>query len=165
LHAYRSGDLLARIVSDIETLENFYVRAVIPPLAAALVTGLACALLGSFDLRLGLALLVFLALTGIALPLYTRRLSRLPSRELVHARAELTAGLVDQIQGLADLLAFGQENSQLERLARLNQESERAQERLAWIRGLGDGLAALFYRSMRIGCALPGNPIGQQQPD
>ena len=144
LHAYRSGDLLARIVSDIETLENFYVRAVIPPLAAALVTGLACALLGSFDLRLGLALLVFLALTGIALPLYTRRLSRLPSRELVHARAELTAGLVDQIQGLADLLAFGQEYSQLERLARLNQESERAQERLAWIRGLGDGLAALF---------------------
>jgi len=42
------------------------------------------------------------------------------------------------------LLAFGQENIQLDRLAQMNQESEQAQERLAWIRGLGDGLAALF---------------------
>ena len=38
LQAYRSGDLLARIVGDIETLENFYVRVVVPPLSAALVT-------------------------------------------------------------------------------------------------------------------------------
>lgn len=144
LQAYRSGDLLARIVSDIETLENFYVRAIIPPLAAALVAGLTFALLGCFDFRLGLVLLVFLALTGIALPMCTRQLSRLPSQELVQARAELTAGLVDQIQGLADLLAFNQENQQMAQLSYLNQESERAQERLAWIRGLGDGMAALF---------------------
>jgi ATP-binding cassette subfamily C protein CydC len=144
LLAYRSGDLLARIVSDIETLENFYVRAIIPPLAAALVTGLAFVLLGSFDFQLGLALLVFLVLTGVALPFYTRQLSRIPSQELVQARAELTAGLVDQIQGLADLLAFGQENQQKVQMKRLNQASERAQERLARIRGMGDGLAALF---------------------
>jgi ATP-binding cassette subfamily C protein CydC len=144
LQSFRSGDLLARIVSDIETLENFYVRAIIPPLAAVLVTGLACAILGSFDLRLGLVLFLFLALTGIALPLLSRRISRLPSRELVSARAELSAGMVDQIQGLADLLAYGQENIQLEWMRSLNQENERVQERLAWIRGLGDGLAALF---------------------
>ena len=34
----RSGDLLARIVADIETLEDFYVRVIVPPVVAALVT-------------------------------------------------------------------------------------------------------------------------------
>jgi thiol reductant ABC exporter CydC subunit len=144
LQTIRSGDLLARIVSDIETLENFYVRAVIPPLAAALVTGLVCVLLGYFDLRLALVLFVFLALTGVALPFTNGWLSRKPAQELVHARAELNAGLVDQIQGLSDLLAYNQDAAQLEWLAQSNQQLVRMQERLAWIRGLGDGLAALF---------------------
>ncbi len=34
LMQYRSGDLLSRIVADVETLENFYVRVVAPPLVA-----------------------------------------------------------------------------------------------------------------------------------
>ena len=44
-----SGDLLARIVADIETLEDFYVRVVVPPVVAGLVTLFAGLLLGAFD--------------------------------------------------------------------------------------------------------------------
>lgn len=144
LQTMRSGDLLTRIISDIETLENFYVRAVIPPLAAALVTGLACAFLGIFDLRLCLVLLVFMVLTGVALPLASGKFSQLPAQEMVHARAELNAGLVDQIQGLADLVAYNQESAQIDWLRRTNKDLVHAQERLAWIRGFGDGMAAFF---------------------
>lgn len=144
LQKYRSGDLLARIVADIETLENFYVRVVVPPLAAALVTALACTILGSFDIWLGLALLFFLALTGIVLPLLSRRLSQTPAVELAAARADLNAVLVDEIQGAADLIAYGQEEEHLLRVTRLDRALARAQERLAVIRGLGDGLTALL---------------------
>ena len=42
LQDYHSGDLLTRIGADIETLDQFYVRVVAPPLAAALVTALSC---------------------------------------------------------------------------------------------------------------------------
>ncbi len=38
LMGFRSGDLLARIVADVESLENFYVRGIAPPLVAILVT-------------------------------------------------------------------------------------------------------------------------------
>jgi ATP-binding cassette subfamily C protein CydC len=144
LQAYRSGDLLARIVADIETLENFYVRVIVPPFAAALVTLLACAILGSFDPRLALALLVFLLLTGVGLPLASRWLSRQPAAELVATRAELNATLVDQVQGLPELLAYDLQQEHLLRAARLGQELGRLQERLAMVRGLGNGLAALF---------------------
>jgi ATP-binding cassette subfamily C protein CydC len=144
LAQYRSGDLLARIVADIETLENFYLRVVIPPLAAALVTLLACLLLGSFDVWLGVTLLVFMLLTGVALPLASRYLSRQPAAEAIALRAELNATLVDDIQGIADLLAYGQEEVYQARTLRLSQQLHRAQQRLAMVRGLGNGLAALF---------------------
>ena len=141
---YRSGDLLTRTVADIETLENFYLRVVIPPLAAALVTLLACLLLGSFDGRLGVALLLFILLTGVALPWLSRRLSRQPAVAAIGLRAELNAALVDDIQGIADLLAYGQEDAYQARALRLGAELNRVQERLATVRGLGNGLAALF---------------------
>jgi ATP-binding cassette, subfamily C, bacterial CydC len=144
LQQYRSGDLLTRIVADIETLENFYVRVVVPPLAAALVTVLACAILGIFDIWLGVALFIFLALTGVGLPLLSSKLSRLPAAVLTTARAELNAALVDEIQGAADLIAFGQELNQTARIERLQRTLTQAQERLALGRGLCDGLAALF---------------------
>ncbi|MEZ4517946.1 MAG: ABC transporter transmembrane domain-containing protein [Chloroflexota bacterium] len=47
LQHHRTGDLQARIVNDIETLENFYVRVVVPPVVAVLVTLLASIILGS----------------------------------------------------------------------------------------------------------------------
>ena len=144
LQTVRSGDLLARIGADIETLENFYIRVIVPPLVAVLVTGLACAILGYFDVILAVALLVFLLLTGVALPLVSRWLSQQPASEAILARAELNATLVDQIQGMADMLAYGQETMFHERTMRLNDQLNQLQERLAVIRGMGNGLAALF---------------------
>ncbi|HEX2513513.1 MAG TPA: thiol reductant ABC exporter subunit CydC, partial [Chloroflexota bacterium] len=110
LRAHRSGDLLARIGADVETLDGFFVRGVAPPLTAAVVAVLAALLLGRFDPALGLTALAFLVLAGAALPLVTRRLARAPARRLIATRARLHAGLADDLQGLAELLAFGQED-------------------------------------------------------
>ena len=57
LTTLRSGDLLARIGADVETLEDFYVRVVVPPASAAIATAFACLLLGAFDALLGIVLL------------------------------------------------------------------------------------------------------------
>jgi ATP-binding cassette subfamily C protein CydC len=144
LQQYRSGDLLARIMADIETLENFFVRVVVPPLAAVLITALACLILGTFDVWLGLTLLAFLLLTGVALPLVTQWLSRAPAMELVATRASLHAGLVDEIQGIADLLSCNQEARHRESILALSRQLSRVQERLAVIRGMGNALGALL---------------------
>ncbi|MFN2221696.1 MAG: thiol reductant ABC exporter subunit CydC [Candidatus Promineifilaceae bacterium] len=144
LGSHRSGDLLARIMADIETLENFYVRAIVPPLAAVLVTALACAILGFFSPWLALALLFFLALTGVALPWISRWLSRQPGAALIETRSSLNANLVDGVQGMADLLAYGQAAAFQGDVGALTGRLHRHQERLAWVRGLGNGLAALF---------------------
>ena len=144
LQQYRSGDLLTRVVADIETLEDFYVRVVTPPIVAALVTALACAILGAFDVWLAVALLLFLALTGVALPLVTQWLGREPSGALIATRAELNARMVDQLQGAEDLLAFGQEEAYQQRALALSDQLNHLQERLAEIRGLSVALGGLL---------------------
>lgn len=143
LQAYHSGDLLARIGADIETLENFYVRVVVPPLAAALTTLLASLILGAFDVKFAIALLVFMLLTGAVLPLLTRRVSHLPAAEAVHGRAQMNTVLTDEIQGLADVMVFGQQAVIQERVSALSDELDRAQLQLAHARGWSNALAVL----------------------
>ena len=140
----RSGDLLATIVADVETLEDFYVRVVVPPLAAALATAFACLLLGAFDVRLGLILLAFLVLTGVVLPSLTLRLARVPATASVGRRADLNAMVVDEIQGVAELAAFDQAEAHRASVLTLGDDVDAIAERLAVIRGLGVGLGALL---------------------
>ena len=144
LMPYRSGDLLTRIVGDIETLENFYVRVIVPPITAVFVTIFACLILGAFDGSLAVALLIFLVLTGVVLPVLSRWLSQRPATTLITTRADLNALLVDEIQGIADLLSFDQTQQHAARVLGLSRVLNRTQEQLAMLRGVSNGLAALF---------------------
>ena len=144
LERERSGDMLTRIAADIDLLEDLYVRVIVPPLVAVLVTAFAACLLGAFDPLLGVALVVFLVLTGVVLPLSSRWLSRQPSQHLVAIRAELNAVLVDQVQGIADLVAFDGAERHRRRALELGSQLDRVGERLALVRGLGAGLGALL---------------------
>jgi thiol reductant ABC exporter CydC subunit len=142
LARHRSGDLLARIVGDIETLEDFYVRVIVPPIVAALVTAIASLALGLLDPVLGLALLAFLALTGVALPLASRRLSRRPASTLIATRAELSAMLVDEIGGIADLVALDRAADHRERVLALGRATDGAMAGLAHVRAGTAAMAA-----------------------
>ena len=144
LIAYRAGDLLARIVSDVETLENFYVRVVAPPLVAVLITLGTSIFLGSYDPQLGYALLSFLLGLGLGIPLLTQTISRRPGADLVVRRSDLHVQLVDGIQGLADLLVFGRAADRREQIAATDRAYGRAQRRMAWISGLHTALGSLL---------------------
>ncbi len=141
---FRSGDLLSRIVADVDALEDFYVRVVAPPLVAGLVLLLMLAFMGSFAWELALALLAFMLLAGLGAPLLTRRLGRAPGREAVWARAALNAALVDGVQGMADLVAYGQGPRRRAEVARLSAALVAAQQRMAWIDGLQAALGVLL---------------------
>ena len=144
LMQYRSGDLLSRIVADIGTLENFYIRAVAPPLVAVLVAGLMGIFLASFDPRLALAVIVIMFLAGIGAPLLSQMLSRKPGRRVMSVRAELNAALVDGIQGAADLVAYGAEAAHVRQVKSLSAVMGRGQTQLAAVSGLNIALGSLL---------------------
>lgn len=104
----RSGDLLGRVVSDIDALQEVYLRAIAPPLVALLTAIFVLALFGAFDPFVALVMLGFMALGGVGLPLLAWWAGQHPGRKLVAIRAELHAALVDEIQGMGDRLIYGQ---------------------------------------------------------
>jgi thiol reductant ABC exporter CydC subunit len=138
-----SGDLLTRLVADIDSLENFYVRVVAPALTALLASVGMAVFLGAFHPSLAAVILVFLALAGVGIPCLAHCLGRIPGRRLVEMRATLNVRLVETVQGAANLLAFGQEQRWLADISALNHNYGKAQERMAWIQGLQTGLASL----------------------
>jgi len=144
LGGFRSGDLLARTVADVDTLDAFFVRGLVPPVAAGLAVAFACAVLAAFEPALALVLLAFLAIGGLAVPLVTRRRARRPSERSIAARAELHAGLTSDLSGLADLTAFGHEGRLGEDLTGWSRAIEGERRALASIRGAGAGAGAIL---------------------
>ncbi len=141
---YHSGDLLARIVTDVETLENFYVRVVAPPLVAIVVAAGMMVFFDQFDLRLAFIYLAFMAVLGIGVPLISWTFSRRPGADLISRRAGLRTRLVDGIQGLADLLAFGRGGDYSERLAADGRAYGHTQRHLAFLTGFSSALTVLL---------------------
>jgi ATP-binding cassette subfamily C protein CydC len=144
LLSYRSGDLLTRVVGDVETLQHFYVRVIAPPAVAVLTTLGMWIFMAAFDLRLANTLLVFVLLAGVGVPLLARRLTRGLGERLIAVRAELHAQAVDGIQGMAELVVFGQERAHQRQLAVLSRRFTRLNQRLAWLTSLQAALVSLL---------------------
>lgn len=140
----RSGDLLRRVVADIDILQNFYIRIVAPPLVAALIGCAMWIFLGAFGGIYGLIFLTFFLLSSIAVPLLSHLLGQKPGEQLVTTRATLHTQLVDSIQGMADLVAFGQEEEQVRQVQMLNAQLKRMQMTMAHVSGLQNTLSNLF---------------------
>jgi ATP-binding cassette, subfamily C, bacterial CydC len=144
LMQHRSGDLLTRILADIDTLQDLYLRVLVPPVAAALAVGLGCILLAGFSPWLGIALFVFVCLCGVVIPLSMHRLTLSSSASLVQEQANLNATLVEGITGIADLIAFGREDLLLGRSEHITAAQQPARKQLAQARGIAAGLTALL---------------------
>ena len=140
---YRSGDLLSRIVKDVEELENVYLRVISPVAVAALISALTFFLLYAFDPTLAFASLSLLAATGVGVPLLVGAMMRGLGRRQLELRAELNARVVDATQGARDLLAFGREGDEQWEISRLNGELGRVQRRMALVTVLQSSLSDL----------------------
>jgi thiol reductant ABC exporter CydC subunit len=141
---FQSGNLFSRITSDITALENFYVRAAAPPLTALLVAAGTAALLSFFSPGLALAVLFFMALLGLGLPLWMRQLGRHTGLQLQKVRAEMNTLLVDGIQGMSDLLAYGQRQQQEKLVGTVSLKLSSLQNSMAFLQALQSALISLI---------------------
>ena len=140
----RSGDLLSRFLADIETLENFYVRVLAPPLVGLVVIIGSGLFMAGFDVRLSAVLLATLLLVGVGLTWLSLALGRQPGQVLVDAKANLQADLVDTLQGLPDLLIYDGLPAHFERIQTSQSALQHAQHRMAAISALQNALNQLL---------------------
>ena len=159
LQGYQSADLLSRAVADIETLENFYVRAVAPPVVALVTTLGVCLFVGRYDARLGLILLGTLLAAGIALPLLAYTLNKAPGQQAIERRAELNAALLDLVQGMPDLLAYGQGPAQAAHVHVAGERLTQTQRQSVRVGALVNALGLLISGLALWGVLLVGIPL------
>jgi thiol reductant ABC exporter CydC subunit len=142
LPGYRSGDLLARVVADVDTVQELYLR-VIPPVATAAVVGLgAAALVGWLVPAAGVATVVGLLLAGGVVPWAAARRASVADRALAGQRAVLTAEVVDLVRATPELVAAGTTGLGLAHVASADRALRRSEESVAAGAGLGAGLTA-----------------------
>ncbi len=139
-----SGDILNRVISDVETLDNLFVRVLAPPLVAIVVVLGMALFMGAFAPLLALVLTVFLLAIGLGLTALSFRLNQKPGRLLTEERARLRADLVDIVQGLPDLVAFGQVRTWLEKIKNTGARFGAVQTRMARLGGIQSGLNSLL---------------------
>jgi thiol reductant ABC exporter CydC subunit len=156
LPLFRSGDLLARFVDDVESLQDLLVRGIQPFATAALVGATTVVLVWLILPAAGLILLLALALTATVLPWLTGALARRGEVREAEARGELTAATVDLVHGAAELRANGAIDAQLARTQALDSELARVSRARARTAGVGQGLGTLLFGLAVVGSLLVG---------
>lgn len=111
-----SGDLLGRVVRDIDTLHEMYVRVLVPPVVAILGATLAVTVTAWLLPIAAIVLAGFLGFGVLVVPWTLDRLARQARAEVVQLRARLLSGIVEFVQGVPDLLAFGAVDAAVEEL-------------------------------------------------
>jgi ABC-type transport system involved in cytochrome bd biosynthesis fused ATPase/permease subunit len=143
LPAFRSGELLSRLVQDVDSLQDLLLR-VVPPFAIALLVGAGTVALVWWMLpAAGLILLVALLLAGVLVPWLTGTLAARGEALQAQARGELSAAVVDLIEGAPELVAYGAAPEQLQLTLAADAELTRIARAGARTAGIGQGLTTL----------------------
>ena len=143
LEGFRHGDLMARMVGDVDALQGLYLRGVAPVLVAV-GAGAACVgATAAFLPSAAVALAVGLAVGGLAVPLVTGRLGRAAGLRVAAVRGELTAEIAELMRAAPELVVYGAEEPTLERIRSADRELDRLGRRDALVNGLGEGLSIL----------------------
>ena len=143
LSAFRDGDLLTRFVADVDGVQDVVLRAVLP-LVSGLVVGLGAAAVVSLLLpEAGAVVLVAVLLVAVVVPGLTSRLARGSAAAAVEARGELAVTVVDTLDRVPELVAYGAAEDRLARLAAMEDRLVRDLDRSARAEGAGAGALVL----------------------
>ncbi|MFH7337180.1 thiol reductant ABC exporter subunit CydD [Streptomyces sp. KHY 26] len=143
LRTARRGDLLTRLVADVDALQDYWLRWLLPASVAVLVSGATVGFTAWLLPEAGAALAVGLLAAGAGVPLVTATAARHTERRLAPARGELATRVADLLTGTAELTVAGALPARTGAARRADTALTRIASRAAAVTALGDGLTAL----------------------
>jgi len=140
---YGSGDLIARLVADVDSLADRWLRVRLPYAAAAVAGTGAVALVTALQPEAGLILAGTLVVSALAAPAAAIALSRREERDLAPLRGDLAAATLALLDGAAELTAFGAAGRALAAVQDKAAQVARATARSGHGRGAAAAVSAL----------------------
>ena len=158
LPSFRRGDLLARMVQDVDSLQDLVLR-VVPPFGIALVVGVSTVVLLWWMLpAAALILAVALVLAATVVPWLTGWLARRREARFAAVRGDLGAAMVDLTEGAAELIAFGAADAHIRTIRDQDAELTAIASASAGTAGVGLALTTLLAGLACWGCLVAGIP-------
>ncbi|MGX1973531.1 thiol reductant ABC exporter subunit CydD [Streptomyces kronopolitis] len=140
----RRGDLLSRLVADVDAVQDYFLRWLLPVGAAVLVGAGAVGFTGWLLPQAGAILAAGLLLAGVGVPLLSGALARRAERQLAPARGRLSTRVVEVLTGTAELTVAGALTARTEAVRRADRDLTALAARSAAVAGTGAGLSALL---------------------
>lgn len=167
LMRFGRGDLLARLVADVDAALDLPLRVVLPWVQAAFVSAATVAFLAwlvpggpalsglpSAGLALGIVLIIGL----VVVPWIVARIAARAERRLAPARGALSACVVSSLDGAADLLAFGAVDAALADIDRRDAQLTAVAKRESAGLGFGVGLSTALQGTAVVVCLVAAIP-------
>ncbi|WP_033321258.1 thiol reductant ABC exporter subunit CydD [Streptomyces yerevanensis] len=143
LRTARRGDLLSRLVADVDALQDYWLRWLLPASAAVVVSAASVGFTAWLLPEAGAALALGLLAAGAGVPLVTGAVARRAERRLAPARGVLATRVADLLAGTAELTVAGALPARTAEARRADAALTRIASRTATATALGDGLIAL----------------------
>lgn len=140
----KSGDLLSRFVTDVEELQNIFLRILAPPLVALFTLILMWFLFGIYDIKFSMVFLGFYLTAAIIIPYMSYKVSYHSGIEIVKVRAELKVKSVELVQGMSELAVYDTGNKHIRETSELNSRLTSLQQKVFFVNGLAESLVGLF---------------------
>ncbi|MEU9054710.1 thiol reductant ABC exporter subunit CydD [Streptomyces sp. NPDC048384] len=144
LRRTRRGDLLSRLVADVDALQDYWLRWLLPAAAATVVSAGAVGFTAWMLPEAGAVLAAGLLAAGAGVPFLTGAVARRAERRLAPARGELATRVTDLLTGTAELTVAGALPSRTADARRADGTLTRIASRAASATALGDALTALI---------------------
>jgi thiol reductant ABC exporter CydC subunit len=158
LPTFRSGDLVSRLVADVDGIADRWLRVLLPYTTAAVAgAGTVCfvaLLLPSAALVLAASLVVAV----VVAPWAAGTAARQAERRIAPRRGELTVAALDLLRCCAELLAFGAAAAGLDRAAAADRALGQAEGRSALGRGIAASVTSLAAGASVWACVVLGVP-------
>ena len=132
----RRGDLLTRVVADVEAILDLVVRVAVPLASGGLVILGTTAILAAFNAPSAAVLLLTAVLAAVVAPLLAQRLSGAADAAAVPARGALADVVHEVARTAPDLVAYGADAAALDRVVAADAAMRAAEQRAAWVRGV-----------------------------
>ncbi|MGW7350196.1 thiol reductant ABC exporter subunit CydD [Streptomyces sp. NPDC054784] len=139
----RRGDLLSRLVADVDTLQDHFLRWLLPAATAGVVCAAAVTFTGAVLPAAGAVLAVGLLAAGVGVPALTGAVSRRTERQLAPARGVLATRTVDLLTGTGELTVAGALPARTAEVRAADAALTRVASRSAARTALAAGLTAL----------------------
>ncbi|MPY17545.1 thiol reductant ABC exporter subunit CydC [Paenibacillus glucanolyticus] len=124
LNKNRSGDLLARIVGDVESLQNYFLRVAYPPIMVVMVFLATVLFTSAFSLWIAILFVLGMLVTAFVVPGIVLLGQRRIHGRVREQRAQLSTEVTEVLYGFRDLKVYGQ-------LAQREQQLQQASSTLA----------------------------------